>query len=222
MRFRDRREAGRLLAQRLGAYKGRADLLVLALPRGGVPVAFEVARELEAPLDVLLVRKLGLPGHEELAIGAVATGGIRVLDEDLLAQFGISEEMLGPIVEREQRELLRRERAYRGAAPPRDVRDKTVILVDDGLATGSSMRAAVLALRQRAPARLVVAVPVAPPSSCTALREQADDVVCARTPEPFAAVGQWYEDFSQTSDEEVRELLALGRERAKVGPLSTA
>lgn len=222
MRFRDRREAGRLLAQRLSAYKGRADLLVLALPRGGVPVAFEVARALEAPLDVLLVRKLGLPGHEELAIGAVATGGIRILDEDLLAQFGISEEMLGLIAEREQRELLRREQAYRGAAPPRDVRGKTVILVDDGLATGSSMRAAVLALRQRAPARLVVAVPVAPPSTCAALREQADDVVCARTPEPFAAVGQWYEDFSQTSDEEVRQLLALGRERANVGPLSTA
>jgi len=222
MRFRDRREAGRLLAQRLSAYKGRADLLVLALPRGGVPVAFEVARELEAPLDVLLVRKLGLPGHEELAIGAVATGGIRILDEDLLAQFGISEAMLGLIVEREQRELLRREQAYRGAAPPRDVRGKTVIVVDDGLATGSSMRAAALALRQRAPARLVVAVPVAPPSSCAALREQADDVVCARTPEPFAAVGQWYEDFGQTSDEEVCQLLALAAERAKLGSLSTA
>lgn len=195
---------------------------MLALPRGGVPVAFEVARALEAPLDVLLVRKLGLPGHEELAIGAVATGGIRILDEDLLAQFGISEAMLGLIVEREQRELLRREQVYRGAAPPRDVRGKTVIVVDDGLATGSSMRAAALALRQRAPARLVVAVPVAPPSSCAALREQADDVVCARTPEPFAAVGQWYEDFGQTSDEEVCQLLALAAERAKLGSLSTA
>lgn len=222
MRFRDRREAGRLLSQRLGAYKGRADLLVLALPRGGVPVALEVARELQAPLDVLLVRKLGLPGHEELAIGAVATGGIRIVDEALLAQFGISKETLGLIAEREQRELLRRERAYRGAAPPPDVRGKTVILVDDGLATGSSMRAAVGALRQRAPARLVVAVPVAPPSTCAALREEADDVVCTRTPEPFTAVGQWYEDFSQTSDEEVRQLLALGRERTNVGPLSTA
>jgi putative phosphoribosyl transferase len=222
MRFRDRREAGRLLAQRLGAYKGREDLLVLALPRGGVPVGFEVARELQAPLDVLLVRKLGLPGHEELAIGAVATGGIRVVDESLLAQFGISRATLEQIAEREQLELQRREQAYRGALPPHEVRGKTVLLVDDGLATGSSMRAAVLALRQSAPARLVVAVPVAPPSTCAALREEADDVVCARTPEPFSAVGQWYEDFRQTTDEEVRELLAAAAEPARVARLSTA
>jgi predicted phosphoribosyltransferase len=213
MRFRDRREAGRLLAQRLSAYQERDDVLVLALPRGGVPVGYEVARALRAPLDVLLVRKLGMPGHEELAIGAVATGGIRVLDASLLAQFGIGSETLERIAERETRELQRRERAYRGDRPSRDVKGKTVILVDDGLATGSSMRAAVRALRQRGPAAVVVAVPVAPPSTCTSLREEADDVVCARAPEPFAAVGQWYDDFSQTSDEEVGELLAAAGER---------
>jgi predicted phosphoribosyltransferase len=218
MRFRDRRDAGRLLAQRLFAYKDRDDVLVLALPRGGVPVGYEVARALRVPLDVLLVRKLGLPGHEELAIGAVATGGIRVLDASLLAQFGIGSEVLERIAERETRELQRRERAYRGELPPRDVKGKTVILVDDGLATGSSMRAAVRALRQREPAAVVVAVPVAPPSTCESLREEADDVVCARAPEPFAAVGQWYDDFSQTSDAEVGELLAAAGE----GRLSTA
>jgi putative phosphoribosyl transferase len=222
MRFRDRREAGRLLAQRLDKYKGRDDLLVLALPRGGVPVAFEVARELLAPLDVLLVRKLGLPGHEELAIGAVATGGVRVLDQSLLLQFGISTETLERIAERERGELQRRERAYRGAAPPLEVRGKTALLIDDGLATGSSMRAAVAALRLRGPAAVVVAVPVAPVSTCAALRDEADDVVCARTPEPFAAVGQWYEDFTQTSDEEVRELLAAAGEPRDAGRLSTA
>jgi predicted phosphoribosyltransferase len=218
MRFRDRREAGRLLAQLLGAYADRDDVLVLALPRGGVPVAYEVARALRAPLDVLLVRKLGLPGHEELALGAVASGGIRVLDSSLLMQFGISGETLARIAERETLELLRRERAYRGELPPRDVQGRSVIVVDDGLATGASMRAAVKTMRKRGPARLVVAVPVAPAGTCASLREEADDVVCSRTPEPFAAVGQWYEDFRQTSDEEVRELLAAADE----GRLSTA
>jgi predicted phosphoribosyltransferase len=222
MRFRDRRDAGRVLAERLQIYKGRGDLLVLALPRGGVPVAFEVARELQAPLDVLLVRKLGLPGHEELAIGAVATGGIRVLDEALLRQFGISAETVEGIAEREGRELQRRERAYRAEQPPPDPAGSTVILVDDGLATGASMRAAVRALRRSGPAAVVVAVPVAPAATCAALREDADAVVCARTPEPFAAVGQWYEDFSQTSDEEVRELLAAARAPAGARRLSTA
>ena len=187
-------------------------MLVLALPRGGVPVGYEVAKQLGAPLDVLLVRKLGLPGHEELALGAVATGGVRVLHDALLAQFGISAETLARIAERETRELQRRERAYRGEQPPRDVAGRTVILVDDGLATGASMRAALRALRQRGPAAVVVAVPVAPPAVCAALRREADEVVCARTPEPFAAVGQWYDDFGQTGDDEVRELLASAGE----------
>jgi len=206
-RFRDRREAGQVLADRLTAYAGRPDVLVLALPRGGVPVAYEVARALGAPLDVFLVRKLGVPGQEELAMGAVATGGVRVLNEQVVGALGIPPSVIEAVAAWQQQELARRERLYRGDRPPPDVRGRTVILVDDGLATGSTMRAALAALRRQQPARLVVAVPTAAPETCDELRAEADDVVCATTPEPFDSVGLWYEDFSQTTDEEVRELL---------------
>ena len=206
-RFRDRREAGQVLADRLTAYAGRPDVLVLALPRGGVPVAYEVARALGAPLDVFLVRKLGVPGQEELAMGAVATGGVRVLNEQVVGALGIPPSVIEAVAAWQQQELVRRERLYRGDRPPPDVRGRTVILVDDGLATGSTMRAALAALRRQQPARLVVAVPTAAPETCDELRAEADDVVCATTPEPFDSVGLWYEDFSQTTDDEVRELL---------------
>ena len=205
--FRDRTEAGRLLAERLVDYANRSDVLVLALPRGGVPVAFEVARALHAPLDVFLVRKLGVPGHEELAMGAIASGGVRVLNEDVVSYLRIAERVIDAVAEREQEELERRERAYRGERTALDLRGRSVILIDDGLATGSTMRAAVVALRQQRPSRLVVAVPVAAESTCSAFRPEVDEIICARTPEPFYAVGLWYEDFSQTTDDEVRELL---------------
>jgi putative phosphoribosyl transferase len=207
VRFRDRREAGRRLADRLVAYAGRPDVIVLALPRGGVPVAYEVARALGAPLDVFLVRKLGMPGHEEFAIGAIASGGVRVLNEETLLDYGVSREQVEAIVEAEERELERRERRYRGDRPFPDLTGRTVILIDDGLATGSSMRAAVAALRQERPSRIVVAVPTAPAETCEDLRPIVDDMVCLMTPEPFYAVGLWYEDFSQTTDEEVHDLL---------------
>jgi erythromycin esterase-like protein/predicted phosphoribosyltransferase len=207
-RFRNRNEAGRLLAEKLTAYANRPDVLVLALPRGGVPVAYEVARALGAPLDVFVVRKLGVPGYEELAMGAVATGGVRVLNDQIVQRLGIPQYIIDAVAAREQQELARRERLYRGGRPPPDVRDRTVILVDDGLATGATMRAAVMALRQLQPARIVVAVPTASPETCEELKAEADAVVCAITPEPFLAVGHWYEDFSQTTDEEVRDLLA--------------
>jgi predicted phosphoribosyltransferase len=207
-RFRDRREAGRLLAARLSAYANRPDVLVLALPRGGVPVAAEVARALGAPLDVFVVRKLGVPGHEEFAFGAIATGGVRVLNEDVVRALQIPDRVIDAVAAREQEELARRERVYRGDRPPLDVRGRTVILVDDGLATGATMHAAIRALRQQQPARIVVAVPTASPESCDELKRVVDDVVCATTLDPFYAVGLWYEDFSQTTDEEVRELLA--------------
>jgi predicted phosphoribosyltransferase len=210
-RFRDRREAGRQLAARLMAYAHRPDVLVLALPRGGVPVAYEVARALGAPLDVFVVRKLGVPGHPELAMGAVATGGLRVLNESVVRALRIPERVIEAVAAQEQRELARRERLYRGERPPPDVRGRTVILVDDGLATGASVHAAVEVLRRLEPARLVVAVPIAPPETCEALRAEVDEVICAVTPEPFYAVGLWYEDFSQTTDEEVRDLLARSR-----------
>jgi predicted phosphoribosyltransferase len=206
-RFRDRTEAGRQLAAALAPYAGRPNLLVLALPRGGVPVGFEVARALHAPLDVMLVRKLGVPGHEELAMGAIASGGIRVVSEDVVRALGIPERVIAAVAAAEEEELVRRERLYRGGRPPPDVRGRLVILVDDGLATGSTMRAAAAALRAQHPERLVVAVPVAAPETCETLRMEVDDVVCALTPEPFYAVGAWYQDFSQTTDEEVRELL---------------
>jgi predicted phosphoribosyltransferase len=207
-RFRDRRDAGCLLAARLAAYTHRPDVIVLALPRGGVPVAYEVARALDAPLDVFVVRKLGVPGHEELAMGAVATGGVRVLNEPVVQSLRIPGHVIDAVAAREEEELRRRERLYRADRPPSDVRGRTVILIDDGLATGATMQAAVEALRQQEPARIVVAVPTGSPETCEALRGQVDEVVCAVTPEPFFAVGLWYEDFSQTTDEEVRELLA--------------
>jgi predicted phosphoribosyltransferase len=207
MQFQDRAEAGRYLATKLTRYANRPDVLVLALPRGGVPVAFEVARALNAPLDVYLVRKLGVPGHEELAMGAIASGGVGVLNDEVVRALGIADDQLQAITAEQQRELERRERAYRGDRPPPDVRGRTVILVDDGLATGSTMRAAVAALRQQGPARIVVAVPVATPEICDEFRSEVDDVVCAVTPQPLYAVGLWYHDFSQTTDEEVRALL---------------
>jgi putative phosphoribosyl transferase len=206
-RFRDRRDAGRRLAAGLRTYAGRPDVLVLALPRGGVPAAFEVAQALGAPLEVFLVRKLGLPGHEEFAIGAIASGGVRVLNEDTLRDYGVSREQVEAVVQAEEQELERRERRYRGDRPFPDVAGRTVILIDDGLATGSTMRAAVAALRQERPARIIVAVPTAPRETCEELRAIVDEMVCLVTPEPFYAVGLWYEDFSQTTDEEVRELL---------------
>jgi predicted phosphoribosyltransferase len=207
-RFRDRREAGRVLAAQLGAYANRPDVLVLALPRGGVPVAAEVARALGAPLDVFVVRKLGVPRHEEFALGAIATGGVRVLNEDVVRALQIPDRVIDAVAAKEQAELARRERAYRGDRPPLDVRGRTVILVDDGLATGATMHAAIRALRQQQPARIVVAVPTASPETCHELKKEVDEVICATTPDPFYAVGLWYEDFSQTTDEEVRELLA--------------
>jgi predicted phosphoribosyltransferase len=208
MGFRDREHAGKELADRLGSYAGRGKLLVLGLPRGGVPVAFEVARELEAPLDVFVVRKLGLPAQEELAMGAIASGGVRVLNEEVVGMLGVDEETIARVAEVEGAELERRERLYRGERGPVEIKGRTVILVDDGLATGSTMRAAARAVRAQEPERLVVAVPVAAKDACARVRAEADEVVCVQTPEPFAAIGLWYEDFAPTSDEEVRELLA--------------
>jgi predicted phosphoribosyltransferase len=212
--FLDRYEGGRVLAGLLRAYAHRPDTLVLALPRGGVPVAHEVARELGAPLDVFLVRKLGAPRHEELAMGAIASGGVRVINREVVDELSISREQLDATAEREACELQRRELRYRDGRPPPRVHGRTVILVDDGLATGTTMRAAVAALRQQEPARIVVAVPVGARESCADLAAEADEVVCAREPEPFYAVGLWYRDFVQTTDDEVRELLAIAaRER---------
>jgi erythromycin esterase-like protein/predicted phosphoribosyltransferase len=205
--FRDRREAGRLLAAKLTAYANRSDVIVLALPRGGVPVAYEVARALGAPLDVFVVRKLGVPGYEEVAMGAVATGGVRVLNDQLVSRLDIPDHLIDAVAERERQELARRERLYRSGKPPLDVRGRIVILVDDGLATGATMHAAIAALRQLSPARIVVAVPTASSEACEEMRAEADDVICAITPEPFHAVGRWYHDFSQTTDEEVLDLL---------------
>ena len=205
--FADRTEAGKQLATKLTLYANRPDVLVLALPRGGVPVGYEVARELDAPLDVFLVRKLGVPGYEELAMGAIASGGVRIVNEAVTSSIDIPESVIESIAEREGAELQRRERLYRGDRPAPNTQGRTVILVDDGLATGSTMRAAVVALRQMHPAKIIVAVPVAAPDTCREFRHEVDDVVCAVTPEPFTAVGEWYWDFSQTSEEEVRELL---------------
>jgi putative phosphoribosyl transferase len=205
--FRDRTEAGRVLAPYLAAYAGQPNVLVLALPRGGVPVASEVARALRAPLDVFLVRKLGVPGREELAMGAIASGGVCVLNADVLRMLNIPPRVVDAVAARERRELARREQAYRDGRPPPEVRDRTVILVDDGLATGSTMRAAVAALRQEQPRRIVVAVPVASPDTCRELRREVDELVCAETPEPFFGVGWWYQNFSQTTDDSVHDLL---------------
>jgi predicted phosphoribosyltransferase len=207
MTYRDRRDAGRRLADRLFTLAGRGDVVVLALPRGGVPVGHEVARALGAPLDVFLVRKLGVPGREELAMGAIASGGVRVINTDVVRALGIAPAVIDQVAAEEERELARREWEYRDDRPPPDVSGRVVILVDDGLATGSTMRAAVLAVRERAPAAVIVAVPVGAAETCSAMKDVADDVVCLQAPEQFAAVGLWYEDFSQTRDEEVRELL---------------
>jgi putative phosphoribosyl transferase len=206
--FADRHEAGVLLAVQLRQFAGRTDVVVLALPRGGVPVGAEVARALGAPLDVFVVRKLGLPGHPELAMGAIASGDVRVLNEDVVRSYRIPESAIEAVTRAERAELERRERAYRNGRAPVSITDRTVILVDDGLATGATMRAAVLAIRRLRPARVVVAVPVGARETCEALRDTADEVVCAFVPESFSAVGLWYTDFSQTTDEEVRHLLA--------------
>jgi putative phosphoribosyl transferase len=205
--FRDRVEAGDVLAARLGHYAGRADVLVLALPRGGVPVGARVARALGAQLDVFVVRKLGVPGHEELAMGAIASGGVRIHNEEVVRKLRMDDATIQQVAEAEERELARRERSYRQQRPPPDLTGRVVILVDDGLATGSTMRAAVAAARRLGPARLVVAVPTAPASTCEQFRREADEVVCATTPRPFRAVGYSYRSFPQTTDEEVRELL---------------
>jgi putative phosphoribosyl transferase len=205
--FRNRTEAGQLLAEKLKKYTGRDDVIVLGLPRGGVPVAYEVAQSLGAPLDVFIVRKLGVPGFEELAVGAIASGGVRVLNEDVMRALPNASEIIESVTARETIELQRREQSYRDGRPAPELRDRVIILVDDGLATGATMRAAVKALRQRGVAKIVVGVPVGPPDTCREFEEEADETVCASAPEFFQAVGQYYEDFSQTSDEEVRELL---------------
>jgi predicted phosphoribosyltransferase len=218
MLFADRYEAGRFLASTLSDLRTRPDVVILALPRGGVPVGYEVAKALNAPLDVFVVRKLGVPGHEELAMGAIASGGVRLLNQDLVQRLRIPRDAIESIAAREQRELERRDREYRNGRPPVDVSGRTVILVDDGLATGSSMRAAVEALRTKQPAQIIVAVPVASAVTCAEFESEVDEVVCGVTPEQFAAVGQWYKDFSPTTDEEVRELLhraeSFGQTRA--------
>ncbi|HEY9638280.1 MAG TPA: phosphoribosyltransferase [Coleofasciculaceae cyanobacterium] len=207
MLFKDRTAAGQRLAAELATYANRPDVLILGLPRGGVPVAFEVAKALKAPLDVFLVRKLGVPGQEELAMGALASGGIRVLNEEIVAELGLSEATISQVAEKEQQELERRERLYRDDLPAPELHGRTVILVDDGLATGATMRAAIKALQQQQPARLVVGVPVSSPETCRELGVEVDEIVCVETPRPFYSVGSWYDNFSQTTDEEVRDLL---------------
>ena len=207
MIFRNRTEAGQILASKLTKYLNQVNTIILALPRGGVPVGYEIGKELGLPVDIFVVRKLGVPGHEELAMGAIASGGVRHINRDVVDQLRIDSETIDVASRREQKEIERREQLYRGQRPPVDVRNKTVILVDDGLATGSTMRAAIAALRQHRPARIVVAVPAAAPQTCSEIADEVDEIICAATPEPFYAVGQWYQEFSQTTDEEVRELL---------------
>ena len=211
--FPNRAEAGRLLAEKLENYVDRSDVVVLGLPRGGVPVAYEVAQRLGAPLDVFVVRKLGVPGFEELAAGAIASGGVRVLNEDVVRALPNADQLIESVTEKETVELERREQTYRDGRPAPELRDQVVILVDDGLATGATMRAAVAALRQRGVAKIVVAAPVGAPDTCRELEQEADETICAIAPEFFQAVGQYYEDFSQTSDEEVRELLSRAAQR---------
>jgi putative phosphoribosyl transferase len=214
VRFANRHEAGRALGAALLNFRRRPDVVVLGLPRGGVPVAFEVAEILDTPMDVFVVRKLGLPWQPELAIGAIASGGVRVLSDDVIGWLGVSEDAIAAVTEQERAELERREREYRRGRPPASLDGCVVILVDDGLATGASMRAAVQAVRAQTAKRIIVAAPVGAPETCRQLAEVADEVVCARTPAPFAAVGQWYTDFSQTTDEEVRSLMELHAARA--------
>jgi putative phosphoribosyl transferase len=210
--FRDRTAAGRVLSEQLRSYATKSDLLVLGLPRGGVPVAYEIAESLDAVLDVFVVRKLGVPGQEELAMGAIAAGGVRVLDMTTIAALGIPQGTIDDVAKREARELVRRERQYRGQRQAPRMTGRTVMLVDDGLATGSTMRAAVGALRAYRPAKIIVAIPVAPAEVCDQLRPLVDDLVCSMTPEPFYAVGLWYEDFSTVTDRDVRHLLAQAAE----------
>ncbi|HXW05772.1 MAG TPA: phosphoribosyltransferase [Vicinamibacterales bacterium] len=212
--YRDRRHAGAELAGHLDAFSSRSDVVVLALPRGGVPVAYEVARALHAPLDVFVVRKLGVPGHRELAMDAIASGGVRVLNDDVVAWYGIPDAVIDEVGREEQVELERRERQYREGRPAVDVRGRVVLLIDDGLATGSTMKAAVQAIRAHAPSQVIVAVPVGSPETCRQLTTIADTVVCARSPEHLAAVGRWYREFSQTSDDEVRQLLQASSDAA--------
>ncbi|MEB3148966.1 MAG: phosphoribosyltransferase [Sphaerospermopsis sp.] len=209
LRFRNRKEAGKMLAQNLTAYANEENLLVLALPRGGVPVAFEVAKALNAPLDVCIVRKLGVPGHKELAMGAIASGGIGVLNSDVINTLGIDKETIQAVAAEELQELQRRDRTYRGDALPLNVENKTVILIDDGIATGSTMRAAIGILQQQQPQKIVVAIPVAPASTYKELQSEVDEIVCLQIPEILSAIGLWYEDFAQTTDEEVKEILDL-------------
>jgi len=213
MIFHDRKHAGRLLAAQLRRYRNAPDLLVCALPRGGVVAGFEIAKALNAPLDVLIVRKLGVPGHSELAMGAIASGGVRVLQHDLIDTLGISKQLVDAVTAREERELARREALYRGDVPPLQIRERTIILVDDGIATGSTMRAAAVAARQQQPKRLVIAVPVAAPSASIELADLADEIVCVAQPKLFHAIGEYFEDFHQVSDEEVRELLQIAGKR---------
>ncbi len=212
--FPNRAEAGRQLGEKLLKYAGRDDVTVLGLPRGGVPVAYEVAQRLGAPLDVFVVRKLGVPGFEELALGAIASGGVRVLNEDVMGALPNADQLIESVTEKEMIELERREQTYRDGRPAPELRDRVVILVDDGLATGATMRAAVAALRRQGVAKIVVAAPVGAPDTCRELEDEVDEMVCATAPEFFQAVGQYYEDFSQTSDEEVRELLARAAQRS--------
>ncbi|HVA37159.1 MAG TPA: phosphoribosyltransferase [Candidatus Dormibacteraeota bacterium] len=219
MRFRNRSRAGQLLAELLRDYIARADVLVLALPRGGVPVGYEVAKHLRAPLDVIVVRKLGVPGHRELAMGAIASGGVMLLNEDVVGALDIPRQVVDSVVGAEQQELERRERVYRAGRPLPDVQDQTVIVVDDGLATGASMLAAVRALRRRGAQRIVVAVPVAAADTCTAVRREADECICLVEPAQFYAVGAWYEDFSEVSDDEVCDLLERARIELGATPL---
>ena len=213
MIFQDRNDAGKLLARKLEQYAGKSDVLVLAIPRGGVPVAFQVAATLGAPMDVFVVRKLGVPSQPELAFGAIASGGIRILDEQIVDSMGVSEPEIEQIAAEQRAELNRRERVYRGRRAPLHIENKTVILVDDGIATGASTRAAIAALRQLKPARIVLAAPIAPASTCWNLRREVDEVVCLDAPETFYAIGQFYEDFSQVSDDEVTALLKLNGEQ---------
>lgn len=216
MLFRDRTEAGQRLAQKLKAYANRSDVLVLGLPRGGVPVAFEVAIALNTPLDVFLVRKLGVPGQEELAMGAIASGGVRILNEQVIKSLRITEEAIARAAAQEQRELERREWAYRGDLPPLDLSDRTVILVDDGLATGATMHVAAIAIRQQQPKQIIAAVPVSAPKTCDEFRVEVDEMICAETPRPFLAVGLWYDKFPQTTDAEVKDLLQKAAERETI------
>ncbi len=214
LRFKNRKAAGQQLAKALSHHANKADVLVLGLPRGGVPVAFEVARELKAELDVMIVRKLGVPGHKELAMGAIASGGVRIINEDIVRSLRIPQEMIDSVAAQEQEELLRREQSYRGSRPALDIENHTVIVIDDGIATGATMRAALAALKQLNPAHLVVAVPTGATDTCAELKRSADEVVCLSTPEPYIAVGVWYEEFPQTSDDEVRTLLRLATDEA--------